>query len=195
MKKSILIMISILIAVLFIVGCSSDVVDSDNMESIEDNSSEDANDEVDNSTETSDDEEVDDSDEEEPSAEDNQALIQELMDDLEGIEIDENEEEDEEETETGNYTIELINMRGEPEKNIDIGIGSSVTFISRQPNYVHRIQLRLKFENGSKGDFLLDPSAALHEDEEFTYIFYDDGEYEWYSKTNYPVTSGTITVE
>lgn len=134
------------------------------------------------------------------TAEDNKALIEQLMKEK-GLDATEDNEEEteknesEETTEEGNYTIEIINMRGEPEKNLDIKAGDSVTWISRQQNYVHRIQLRLKLDNGGYGNYILEPSVSLKMNESFTYQFEEAGKFQWYSKTNYPTTSGYITVE
>ena len=197
MRKAILIPICLLVCLFLIVGCSpeqSNVQTSDEMTAIEDNVT--ADNETAGDNETTEDNETEESsetgEEENRTAEENRALIEQLMQE-QGINATEDDEE-EEETGPEGYTIELINMRGEPEKNLDIEVGDSVTWISRQPNYVHRIQLRLKLENGAFGETILDPAVSLTEDEEFTYNFDEQGYYQWYSKTNYPTTSGYINV-
>lgn len=207
MKKTIAISISVLVCLLFITGCypnteESSVQTADEMQVMENNTTDVENNTIDienNTTEVNENstEEVNTS--EERTAEENQDLINELMSDL-GVNNTEENTTNEAETnlseETGpeEYTIELINMRGKPEKDLNIKIGDSVTWISRQPNYVHRIQLREKLDSGTYGETILDPVASLKINESFTYQFEDAAVFQWYSKTNYPTTSGTITV-
>jgi len=190
--KRIIIAICVLMSILLIIGCSPDIENSsvqssDNMSVIDNTTEDSSDDEADDSTDESD---------EDRTATDNQALIDQLMAEQNlDDETDEDDNETEEESNDGNWTIELIHMKGEPEKDITINAGDSVIFISRQPNYVHRIQLREKLESGAFNSTLLDPAVPLTEDDEFTYTFEETGKFQWYSKTNYPTTSGYITVE
>ena len=194
--RKIIIAVLLIACLVLLAGCTQtneeNIQTSDEMDTIDDNATEETAD-----NETADNDSIETTDEiidENRTAEDNQALIAQLMEEQGLVDEDGNETDEEEDTD-GNWTIEIIHMRGEPEKDFTIDLGDSVTFISRQPNYIHRIQLREKLENGAFDSTLLDPAVSLKNNESFTYIFEKAGKFQWYSKTNYPTTSGYITVE
>jgi plastocyanin len=189
MRNTILIAISLLACLFLISGCGTEtaknetIQNSDNMTPIENITLENAAEEAEETPAV----------EENRTAEENQALIEELMKEK-GLDEETAEEEPEEETPT-NFTIEIIYMRGEPEKDLDIEAGNSVTWISRQPNYVHRLQIRIKSDTGVFKEYMLDEPASLEENDSFTYTFENAGIYQWLSLTNFPTTQGIITVE
>jgi len=193
--RKIIIAVLLIICLVLLVGCSQtneeNVKTSDEMDAIDDNTTEETTDNETIDEDSDDTTEVD----ENRTAEDNQALIAQLMEEQGLVDENDSETNETEEDDDGNWTIEIIHMRGEPEKDLDIKVDDSVTFISRQPNYIHRIQLREKLENGAFDSTLLDPAVSLKNNESFTYTFEKAGKFQWYSKTNYPTTSGYITVE
>ena len=219
-KKTILIAISLLACMFVLSGCGTEtaknetVQNSDNMTPIGNETSANATGQTGNATAEdnralieqlmkekglADEEETTHEEEETNETADNRALIEQLMKEKGLIDNETDngtnatEEEPESETPT-NFTIEIIHMRGEPEKDLDIKAGSSVTWISRQPNYVHRIQIKIKSDTGIFKEDVLDDPVGLLENESFAYTFDDAGIYKWMSLTNYPTTSGVITV-
>ncbi len=100
----------------------------------------------------------------------------------------------EEDEEAGIHEITMINFQGEPE-DIEIDVGDTVKWTSEQPNFRHRINILRYEDDGTKSRPLLDPGMDLLNGQTVEHIFNKTGEYLWYSTTNYPGTSGDVTVE
>ncbi|MBD3248644.1 hypothetical protein GF336_01190 [Candidatus Woesearchaeota archaeon] len=109
-------------------------------------------------------------------------------------ETDTENNETSEDAEPGIHEITMINFQGEPE-DLEIEVGNTVKWTSEQPNFRHRINIMRYEEDGTKSDPLLDPGMELLNGQTVEHIFNETGEYMWYSTTNYPDTSGDITVE
>jgi plastocyanin len=134
---------------------------------------------------------------EERTAEQNKELLEQLMEES-GIETTDEEDteettDEEEETTPSEAEITIENFQGTPDE-VTISAGGTVTWTSAQPNFMHRIGIRLKEDGGTYGD-TINELGEISEGESYSFTFEEAGEYQWYSSTNYPTTVGTVTVE
>jgi len=91
------------------------------------------------------------------------------------------------------HDIEIINFAGKPEY-LTINVGDTVKWTSSQSNYRHRIGVFYQDVLEGRKVFLIKPEVQILDGESTEYTFLEEGEYTWYSATNYPETEGTITV-
>ena len=134
--------------------------------------------------------------EEERSAEENKALLEQLTQEAEEAQEEEEEEPEPEPLET-NITITIANFKGDP-KDVEIAVGGEITWVNNMPNFLHVIGVRGKKETGNWESNPINEieDAQIKEGESFSFTFdVEPGEYQWYSKTKYPTTSGTVTVK
>jgi plastocyanin len=132
--------------------------------------------------------------EEERTAEENKALLEQLT--QEAQQEPEAEAEEPEPLET-NITITIANFKGTP-KDVEIAVGGEITWVNNMPNFLHIIGIRERKGTGTWEDFPINEieDAQIMEGESYIFTFdVEPGEYQWYSKTKYPTTSGIVTVK
>ncbi|MBW2965681.1 hypothetical protein KY342_01100 [Candidatus Woesearchaeota archaeon] len=183
----IIIMVCLLVLVS---GCGKETDDENVVENIDGDESSDSAEESEesDSTEENSDVVIIEYDEETGT---NADLVAELMKDLVDEDNADEEEEEEEVVISEDQEIVIENFRGDP-KDIVVEKGMTVKFTSLMPNFKHVIQIRKK-----KADNTYETPinvGVILEGETCEYIFEEEGTYQWLSKTNYPVTSGTVTV-
>jgi plastocyanin len=134
--------------------------------------------------------------EEERTAEENKALLEQLTQEAQQEQEEEAEEPEPEPLET-NITITIANFKGTP-KDVEIAVGGEITWVNNMPNFLHIIGIRERKETGTWEDFPINEieDAQIMEGESYSFTLdVEPGEYQWYSKTKYPTTSGIITVK
>ena len=120
----------------------------------------------------------------------NKELIEKLSKE-QGIVVDEDEEETVAESEDVTITIE--NFEGDPE-DVDIKVGTTVTFLNEQENFKHVIGIT-PWENGKYTSKPIENEwHPILEGESWSYTFEEAGKFRWLSKSNYPDTQGEIEV-
>ncbi len=118
-------------------------------------------------------------------------LIEELSK-KEGLTEGEENETAEETFGKKDYTITIDMFTGDPD-DLTVAVGSSVTWINNHPNFAHIIGVREKI-NGKYLEAVTEKNK-IYKNQTFTYTFEEPGEYQWYSATKYPTSSGTIEVK
>lgn len=115
-------------------------------------------------------------------------LVEELMQDLVS---DDTGTEEEEETVSEDQEIIIEYFRGDP-KDLTIEQGATVKFTNNMPNFKHVMQVRKKKDDGTYEHPIT--VGVILEGESAEYTFDETGTFQWLSATNYPITSGRITV-
>ena len=90
------------------------------------------------------------------------------------------------------YTIVIDEFIGEP-TDLDIKVGDSVEFVNEQRNFKHIIGIR-EWIDGEFEKAPIDDYNPIVTGESYLYKFERTGQYLWFSKANYPRTSGEIIV-
>jgi len=147
-------------------------------------------------------EQTDDSTEQENQTDDEEEVdVKELYEQLseeaglntEDSDEDNTSEESSEEATADDQTIVIDNFQGDPE-DLDIKVGTTVTFVNEQENFQHVIGLRKEVNGMYSGNDVVDDWHPLLPGESYEYTFEDVGNYQWMSKSNYPDTTGEIVV-
>lgn len=191
----------IVIAFLFMIsGCSQEngeVVDEDTLQGTAGEGGPEQAEETDEDATEDIVEEVEDTAENLTEETDVKELIKELSEeaglDTENMTEEEEETEVEEEATAENRTVVIDNYKGVP-SDFSITAGTTVTFMNEQENFKHIVGIR-KWEGTRYPQTTVDGDYhPVLPGDSWSYTFEEAGKYQWLSKSNYPDTSGEITV-
>ena len=90
------------------------------------------------------------------------------------------------------HIIIIDNFLGNPE-DVNIKVGDIVRFVNEQDNFKHIIGIR-EWIDGEYERAPIDDYNPILTGESYEYMFKVPGDYLWFSKANYPRTSGQIKV-